>query len=112
MESIEGMTDDLVHFLNSMGSKNFDPSQTNPAIKTRIDQWISARSRNLSPRDRQNVDQNFISYLKVTCQSDIIAARSHLTYDYFQRQLTEQEKGRKEMAEFFDKIIKEIQSGR
>jgi len=113
MEGIEALTEDLVNFLNNLGSGKIDSSrQTNPQIKNRIDAWLGSRNKNLSPRDRQNVDQNFISYLKVTCQSDIIAAHSQLTYDYFQRQVEEQERGRKEIADIFDKIIKDIQSGR
>ncbi len=110
METIEGLTDDLVKFINSLGSGKI--SSNNPAIKNRIDAWAANKSRRMSDRDRQALDQNFISFLKVTCQSDIIAAHSQLTYDYFQRSLTEQERGRKEIADIFDKIIKDIQNGR
>lgn len=113
METIEGLTDDLVKFLTVLGNGKISSSlQTNAAIKSRIDAWQTSRSRGLSLRDRQNVDQNFISYLKVTCQADITAAHPRMTYDYFQRQLTEQESGRKEIADIFDKIIKDIQTGR
>lgn len=113
VEGIEALTDDLVKFLNNLGGGKIDSSlQANSQVKNRIDSWLGSRNKNMSLRDRQNLDQNFISYLKVTCQSDIIAAHSQLTYDYFQRQVAEQERGRKEIAEIFDKIIKDIQSGR
>ena len=113
MENVEGLTEDLVKFLDALGDGKISSGvSTNPAIKNRIDAWQAAKSRSLSPRDRQNVDQNFISFLKVTCQADITAARPRMTYDYFQRQLTEQERGRKEIADIFDKIIKDIQTGR
>jgi len=112
VEAIEALTQDLEKFLNNLfGDHKIDSSlQSNSQIKSRIDNWMASRNKNMSPRDRQALNNNFISFLKVTCQSDIIAARSQLTYDYFQRQVEEQERGRKEMAEVFDKIIKNIQS--
>ncbi len=113
MENVEGLTEDLVKFLDALSDGKISSGvSTNPAIKNRVDAWLAAKSRSLSLRDRQNVDQNFISYLKVTCQSDITAARPRMTYDYFQRQLADQERDRKEIAEIFDKIIKDIQTGR
>jgi len=58
------------------------------------------------------VDQNFLSFLKVACRADTSAAQQHLTYDYFQRQLTNQQQQRGEIADIFDKIIKDLQKDR
>jgi hypothetical protein len=38
----------------------------------------------------------------------VIAARSWLTYDYFQRQLADQQKERTEIAGIFGKIIERL----
>ena len=84
----------------------------NPAIKPRIDQWQADSKKRMSPKDAAAVDQNFLSFLKVACRSDLIAAQQHMSYDYFQRQLTERQQERNAMAEFFDKIIKGIQKER
>ena len=58
------------------------------------------------------MDQNFIAFLRSACRSDIIAAQPRLTYDYFRRQLTTEQQQRAEIADIFDKIIKDIQQGR
>jgi hypothetical protein len=113
MESIETLTEDLTRFLQDLSDGKVSSSaHSNPAIRTRIDAWLTSKSRGLSVRDRQGADQSFISFLKITCQSDIAAVRPKLTYDYFQRELVEQEKSRVQMAEIFDKIIKDLQSVR
>lgn len=113
MEKIETLTDDLIEFLEDLEDSKVNSSRhTNPVIKNRIDTWLASKMRGLSQRDRLQVDQNFLSFLKVTCQSDLTAARPRLTYDYFQRALGEQQKQRAQMADIFDKIIKDIQNTR
>ena len=59
-----------------------------------------------SQSDNQWADANFISFLKVACQTDVTAARSQLTYDYFQRELADQQQDRDQMAKAFENIIK------
>jgi len=114
MENIEKLTKDLVAFLRDLGKdgKVDRGSHTNPLIKTRIDQWIDAKSKRLSPRDSSIADQSFISFLKVTCQSDIIAGQQHLTHDYFRRQLDDQQKERTEIANYFSKILDNLRKER
>ena len=111
METIEALTKDLDKFLVDLNDGKVNSSaHSNPAIKTRIDAWLASKSRGLSLRDRQSANQSFLSFLKVTCQSDIIAARSRFTYDYFQRALSEEDKIRVQMGDFFDKLIKDLQA--
>ena len=115
MQAIETLTGDLDNFLVDL-SKNHGRVTTgahaNPAIKMRIDQWLAEKKKRMSPKDAAAVDQNFISFLKVACRSDTTAAQPRLTYDYFQRQLGEQQQQRGEIADIFDKIIKDIQKDR
>ena len=114
VQAIETLTGDLDNFLVDLGkdSRVTAGAHTNPAIKTRIDQWLADKKKRMSPKDVATVDQNFISFLRVACRSDIAAAQPRLTYDYFQRQLGVQQQQRGEIADIFDKIIKEIQQGR
>jgi len=113
METVEALTEDLIEFLNDLKDSKVNSSQhTNPVIKNRIDAWLASKMRGLSPRDRLQADQSFLSFLKVTCQSDITAARGRMTYDFFQRALSEQQKQRAQIADIFDKIIKDIQNTR
>ena len=115
VQAIETLTGDLDNFLVDL-SKNHGKvtagAHSNPAIKMRIDQWLADKKKRLNPKDAATVDQNFISFLKVACRADTAAAQQHLTYDYFQRQLGEQQQQRGEIADIFDKIIKDLQKDR
>ena len=78
------------------------------AIKNRIDAWLEARSKKLSARDAAMANQSLLSFLKVACQSDVTAARQHITYDYFQRGLADQQKERDEISNIFNEIIQNL----
>ena len=115
MEKVEQLTADLGKFLIDIGknSRVSEGVHNNPAIKPRIDQWQAAKKgRNLSPKDLAQINLNFLAFIKSACRSDTIAAQSHMTYDYFQRQLTGEQQVRGEMAEILDKIIKDIEKER
>ena len=114
MQAIGTLTGDLQKFLMdvSRGRGVNAGAHTNPAIRLRIDQWQADGKKRMSPKDAAAADQNFLSFLRAACRSDIIAAQPRLTYDYFQRQLVEEQKDRAAMAEIFDKIIKDIQKDR
>ncbi len=108
------MTNDLDFFLRDLAdNKSLTAgAHTNPVIKTRLNAWLTERSRGLSPRNLAEANQNFVSFLKIACQTDVTAAKQNLTYDYFQRGLADQQRMRNEIAEVFDKIIKGIQTNR
>ncbi len=115
VQSIETLTGDLDGFLIDLSKHKgrvTPGAHSNPAIKMRIDQWLGDKKKRLNPKDAATVDQNFLSFLKVACRSDTMAAQPRLTYDYFQRQLGEQQQQRGEIADIFDKIIKELQKDR
>lgn len=115
MEKVEQLTADLEKFLIDLGkdSRVTLGAHTNPAIKPRIDQWQAAkRERKMSPKDLAQADLNFIAFIKSACRADTTAAQPRMSYDYFQRQLTSEQQIRGEMADIFDKIIKDIQKDR
>jgi hypothetical protein len=107
MDAVERLTKDLAALLEDLATnKHVTPgAHNNPAIKGRIDAWLEARSKRLNPRDASTIDQSFVSFLKVACQTDITATRPHITYDYFQRDLADQQKERNEIADVFNSII-------
>lgn len=110
MEAIEKLTKDLAAFLNELASEkriNLG-AHNNPAIKNRLDAWLEARSKKLNPRDATMADQSLMAFLKVACQSDVAAARLHITYDYFQRDLADQQKERDEIGGSFNEIIQNL----
>ena len=109
MEAIERLTNDLVAFLNDLSDGHVDrAAHTNPIIKNRINQWLDARAKRLSPRDAATADQSLLSFLRLTCQSDITAAQPRLTFDYFQRHLADQQRERTEIAGVFGKSIENL----
>ena len=114
MEAVEQLTGDLVTFLKDLFRTGRVTAglHTNPAIRSRVDAWMQVKSKQLSPKDRAAADQNFLGFLKVASQGDIENARHHLTYDYYQRQLAEQQRERAQISEAFSRVIANVQSSR
>ena len=115
MEKIEQLTADLERLLIDIAkdSRVSLGAHNNPAIKPRIDQWqASKKGRGMSAKDLAQINLNFIAFIKSACRGDTTAAQPRMTYDYFQRQLTSEQQIRGEMAEIFDKIIKDIEKDR
>ncbi len=111
MERVHTLTEALDNFFGDLyenKSRVTMSRHTHPVIKTRIAQWQEAKSHKLSASDRENADANFISFLKVACQSDITEVQRSLTYDYFQRHLADEQTTRNEMAKAFTAIIRDI----
>ena len=114
MESIETLTKDFIELIRDIAddSRVNRSKHNNPAIKNRIDAWLAGKNKHMSVQDASNADQNFISFLKIASQTDVTAARQHLTYDYFQRQFVDQQSERSEIAGIFGKIIASVRQER
>jgi hypothetical protein len=114
LRSIEALTAAFEQLFTDLSENHrITPNlHTHPAIKTRINQWQTDLKPKMSEKDAAAVGQNFLSFLKVTTRTDILNARPHMTYDFFQRKLDEESRTRTEMAQVFDEIIKEIQKPR
>ena len=112
MDSITSLTDDLYDFFQDLEEHNgvVTPGRhTNPVIKTRIDDWMEAKSHGLSVEDNQEADTNFLSFLKVASQSDVAAAERQPMYDYFERELRDQKAARDQIQQGFEQIIQSLQ---
>ena len=111
MENVEALTDDLYDFFRDLDENKgaVTPERhQNPVIKTRIEDWLAAKSHNPSAEDSEEADTNLISFLKVACQSDITAAQRQVTYDYFRRELGDQKGVRDQMGAAFQQIIQNL----
>lgn len=110
MENIEALTKDLIKLINDVDQTGRITSSmtTNPAIKSRIDAWQGQFRGHMSKTDIDMANANFIGYLKSLCKSDVIAAHSTLTYDYFQRKLTDEERDRNALADIFSSAIQSM----
>jgi hypothetical protein len=112
MESIQRLTDDLADFFRDLADNNgrvTEARHTNPVIKNQIDDWLESKRPNESPEDAAEADTNFLSFLKIACQTDVKAAQSQITYDYFRRELSDQQEARNEMSKGFEEIIQAVQ---
>jgi hypothetical protein len=112
MEKIEKLTADLVNFLNDVvKNHHITPSlHTNPAIKNPLDAYQAQLHSHMNSKDIAAAGRNLISYLKSACHSDIIAAQPTITYDFFQRQLVDEQRDRAALADVFDKAALALQS--
>jgi len=111
MDAITGLTDDLYDFFRDLADHNgaVTPGRhTNPVIKNRIDDWITEKGSHPSPEDAAEADANFISFLKVASQADVAAAKRQIYYDYFVRQLSDQQQTRDQMTAAFQQIIQNL----
>ena len=110
MEKIEALTTDFVRFFNDLARhhKVTPGMNTNPVIKNRIEWWEAQKRGRMSAQDAAAVDQNFVGFLKSAAQADVTAAKQHITYDYFQRSLAEQQKARNQISDVFAGIIKQM----
>jgi hypothetical protein len=110
MEAVEKLTEDLDGFLRQLAKDGrvLRNGITNPAITNRVNQWLEAKAKHPSARDAASADESLLSFLKITSQSDITAAQQHMTYDYFQRQLADEQRERKEIADVFTKIVADL----
>jgi hypothetical protein len=111
MESIDTLTDDLYDFFRDMNENHGIVTRgrhNNPAIKDRIDDWLNEKSHSPSEEDAAEADANFVSFLKIVCQSDVTAAQGWITYDYFRRDLADQKQTRDEMTKAFQQIIRNL----
>jgi len=114
IKRIEALTEDFVHFFQDL-SRNHRvtaTANTSPVIRNKIDAWQSQSRANMSQSDRAAIDQNFIGFLKSAAQQDVTAAKQHITYEYFQRQLVEQQRARNEISDIFTTIGKQMGSPR
>ena len=111
LQTIDKLTADLCKLLNDLG----DDEQlkkgvhSNPTLRGQVDAWMRGKSKYASYQDKTAADQNFLGYLKSSGQSDITRARANTTYDYIQRQLSDHQSERAQVATVFAKIAPNVQ---
>ena len=111
MGNIESLDEDLVNIYQELAKDGriSDPGQyASAVIRNRISQWMNERGGNHSAEDRKMADASFYSFLKTACQSDVTAARQHLTYGYFPTELADLQRRRDALSKFFENSAKEV----
>jgi hypothetical protein len=112
MDGISTLTDDLDDVLADIAEHRGRLTagrHTNPAIKDAIDQCCQAEAGYANRATIIIATSNLIPSLKAACSADIAVARRRISYDYFQKQLAEQEEDRDALAKTFDGILLQLQ---
>ena len=106
---IQARTQDLAALLRDLSrSGRINAARhTNPAIKIPLEKFEETTSRSaISAPDRARAAQDLMAAMRSACQSDIEQAKQRLRYDFFQRQLGEEQQARGQFYKIFDEILK------
>ncbi|HWB60302.1 MAG TPA: serine protease [Chthoniobacteraceae bacterium] len=111
MENIETLTEDLYGVCEGIanGMEDVTPEDFKVTeVKNCLDQWYKAGKAAHSDEERKKIAANMLGLLKNMTQGDVTAARQRMAYDYFKRELAEQQDYRDAFAKMFDSAVKNI----
>jgi len=109
-EKIENATREFAELLSEFptvaaAKKEAARSFESPAIRTALESFYGTLAQDSSAGD--SAARKLLTSLRDACKNDVSAAKSRFTYDYFQRQLSENERVRGEFIEAIDKVLKQ-----
>ncbi len=81
--------------------------QKNPAIRKPLDKFDEALSgKGLQKTDRPRAVKDFMTAMRAVTQGDITQANAKLRYDFFRKELTEEQQVRAQFYKIFDEMLK------
>jgi hypothetical protein len=78
-----------------------------PAIRSALDNFYATMSSARYRADADRAVSTLLSALRAASQSNVATAKSSFTYDFFRRQVTEQESDRAEVMKLFVKLLEQ-----
>ena len=109
VERIKARTHDLTALVREMartGGVNAMHHQ-NPAIRRPLDKFGEATSgKGLIPNDRARAVKDLMAAMRLASQSDTDAANARLRYDFFRKELAEEQQVRGQFYKIFDEMMK------
>ena len=109
MERIKARTHDLAALLREMsrtGGVNAARHQ-NPAIRRPLEKFDEAATgKSIIPTDRARAVKDLMSALRTATESDVQQANVRLRYDFFRKELTEEQQVRGQFYKIFDELMK------
>ena len=109
VERIKARTHDLTALVREMartGGVNATHHQ-NPAIRRPLDKFGEATSgKGLIPTDRARAVKDLMAAMRQASQSDTDAANVRLRYDFFRKELAEEQQVRGQFYKIFDEMMK------
>ena len=109
IERIKETTHDLGALIREMArTGGVDASRhKNPAIRKPLDKFDEALSgRGLQKSDRPRAVKEFMTAMRAVTQSDITQANARMRYDFFRKELTEEQQVRTQFYKIFDEMLK------
>ena len=109
IERIKETTHDLGALIREMArTGGVDASRhKNPAIRKPLDKFDEALSgRGSSRTDRPHAVKEFMTAMRAVTQGDITQANARLRYDFFRKELTEEQQVRTQFYKIFDEMLK------
>ncbi len=109
IERIKERTHDLAALLREMsrsGGVNASHHQ-NPAIRRPLDKFSEATSaKGLLPTDRARAVKDLMDAMRQASQSDVQLANARLRYDFFRKELSEEQQVRGQFYKIFDELMR------
>lgn len=109
MERIKARTQDLAALqkeLTRTGGVNPARHQ-NPAIRRPLEKFDEAATgKSIIPTDRARAVKDLMSALRSATESDMQQANARLRYDFFRKELTEEQQVRGQFYKIFDELMK------
>jgi len=105
---IEKTSSELVALLDDLG-KNGQLTRTysSPSIRNALDNLAKVKRQNSSRAEADRAVENMLNSLRSASLSDVKEARQRIGYDFFLRQLENEERERGEISKVFDQAIKQ-----
>jgi hypothetical protein len=106
MDNIEMLTKDLETLCRELPRDHLRPGlYREPAILTPVEDYVQLTGRSrMSQYDLINAKRDLLSAVRSASQADVSQVKSKLTYDYFQRELEDQQRARDAFAKYFDRL--------
>jgi hypothetical protein len=109
IERIKERTHDLAALVREMartGGVNATHHQ-NPAIRRPLDKFSDATSgKGLIPTDRARAVKDLMDAMRTASQSDVQQANARLRYDFFRKELAEEQRVRGQFYKIFDEMMR------
>ncbi|HWB59676.1 MAG TPA: trypsin-like peptidase domain-containing protein [Chthoniobacteraceae bacterium] len=110
MKEVKAFTTDLTEVLRALELGTQLPAPTSTTMKNNLRQFQQETSVGTPSTPEQKQTLRFLMQsLKAAAQADVTALKPQLTYDFFQRELAEQQKMRDDLAPEFGKLAAKLE---
>ncbi|MCX6906795.1 MAG: serine protease [Verrucomicrobia bacterium] len=107
IERVKKTTGEFVDLLNDLGRHGRPThSYDSPVIRSALETFYMSRGLRPGMRNAAGSGQSLPALLHTASRNDLADAKARCTYDFFRRQLEEEERNRGEILGVFDKMLK------